>query len=63
MKQKNMTTEEKTRFMECKIINLINTYGAKRFAHGMIKWYGYRSLVYDGDLAGIEDEIKEIKED
>ena len=58
-----MTIEEKVKLVEDTIVNLINTYGAKRFAHGMIMWYGCRSLVDDGELAGIEKEIKKTKED
>ncbi len=58
-----MKTEEKVRFVESTITNLIDTYGAKRFAHGMMMWYGCRSLVDNGELAGIEKEIKETKED
>lgn len=58
-----MTLEEKVRFVESTITNLINTYGAKRFAHGMMMWYGCRSLVDNGELAGLEKEIKKIEED
>lgn len=58
-----MALEEKVKFVESTIINLIDTYGAKRFAHGMMMWYGCRSLVDNGELAGIEKEIKKIKEE
>lgn len=61
-----MTTkelEERVRLAESTILNLINTYGAKRLAYGMIMWYGCRSLLDEGDLAGIEKEIKGTKED
>ena len=57
-----MTTEEKVRFVEGTIINLIDTYGVKRFVHGMIMWYGCRSLVDDGELVEIEKEIKDTKD-
>lgn len=56
-----MTTEERERFAESKIINLIDTYGAKKFAHGMIIWYGCHSLIDNEELAEIEEVIKITK--
>ena len=41
----------------CEICAMIEKYGAKKFADGMLKWYGYKELKEKGDLEEIEKLI------
>lgn len=49
-------TDERMTVAAKRIVSMIEVYGKTRFAIGMIKYYGLRSLVDRGEL----DDLQEI---